>query len=174
MQVRSILLNWLPWLLMMKRPGYKFSRHLLTNPFKSQPSQQSSSQTTSSSRHSESLIRNVLGWESDTGKIHKLVDEHRRTSIDLEARVLKCLKPMLHDPTLVEPGVQAVLLVMQRIHSQLKFITKRMEEEDEEQDAETDWKFAAMVVDRLCLYLFTVFIIVSTVGIMFSAPHLIA
>ena len=33
------------------------------------------------------------------------VDEHRRTSIDLEARVLKCLRPMLHDPSLVEPGV---------------------------------------------------------------------
>lgn len=157
-QVRSILLNWLPWLLMMKRPGYRFSRHLLTNPFKSQPTQQPSQ----TSKHSESLIRNVLGWESDSGKIHKLVDEHRRTSIDLEARVLKCLRPMLHDPSLVEPGVQAVLLVMQRIHSQLKFITKRMEEEDEEQDAETDWKFVSALSAVLAFN-------ISAVSVLFQA-----
>uniref|UniRef100_A0A1I7XM46 Cation transporter family protein n=1 Tax=Heterorhabditis bacteriophora TaxID=37862 RepID=A0A1I7XM46_HETBA len=48
----------------------------------------------------------------------------------------------------------------------------RIKSNDEQ--AENDWKFAAMVVDRLCLFTFTIFIVVSTCGIMFSSPHLIA
>ncbi|VDD85694.1 unnamed protein product [Enterobius vermicularis] len=31
-----------------------------------------------------------------------------------------------------------------------------------------------MVVDRMCLFAFSVFIVVSTCAIMFSSPHLIA
>lgn len=48
-----------------------------------------------------------------------------------------------------------------------------MEEEREESQA-TNWKFAAMVVDRLCLYVFTIFIIATIVGVMMAAPYLIA
>ncbi|VDK83035.1 unnamed protein product [Cylicostephanus goldi] len=49
-----------------------------------------------------------------------------------------------------------------------------MVEADREEEAANNWKFAAMVVDRLCLYLFTVFILASTVGIFSSAPYLVA
>ncbi|VDN59065.1 unnamed protein product [Dracunculus medinensis] len=41
-------------------------------------------------------------------------------------------------------------------------------------DTENDWKFAAMVVDRMCLFTFTLFIVISTCAIMFSSPHLVA
>ena len=34
----------------------------------------------------------------------------------------------------------------------------------------SEWRFAAMAVDRLCLYLFTLFITVSTCGII--VPHI--
>jgi len=37
-------------------------------------------------------------------------------------------------------------------------------------DEVNDWRFAAMVVDRLCLCLFTVFTVVSTLTILLSAP----
>ena len=36
--------------------------------------------------------------------------------------------------------MHVVLLLMQQIHTELKFITTRMEEETKEQQAETDWK----------------------------------
>ena len=47
--------------------------------------------------------------------------------------------------------MHALLLMMQRVIVELKFITSRMVKEDDYEDMENDWKFAAMVVDRLCL-----------------------
>lgn len=49
-----------------------------------------------------------------------------------------------------------------------------MEEGEEMERLQNDWKFGAMVVDRACLICFSLFIVISTCCIMFSAPHLIA
>uniref|UniRef100_T1K349 Uncharacterized protein n=1 Tax=Tetranychus urticae TaxID=32264 RepID=T1K349_TETUR len=59
------------------------------------------------------------------------------------------------------------------ILKELRFITNRIRKEDEIQDIIQDWKFAGMVMDRLCLIVFTAFTIISTVICLSSAPHLI-
>lgn len=51
--------------------------------------------------------------------------------------------------------------------------TKQLRKEDEENDIANDWKFAAMVVDRLCLIIFTMFTILATIAVLLSAPHII-
>ena len=46
--------------------------------------------------------------------------------------------------------------------------------EDEEAGAvEADWKFAAMVLDRMCLFFFTTFTIVATCAVLAVAPHIV-
>lgn len=50
-------------------------------------------------------------------------------------------------------------------------MTKRMIETDRDAEQANNWKFAAIVIDRLCLYLFTVFLIASTCGTLLSAPN---
>lgn len=60
---------------------------------------------------------------------------------------------------------------MQLIYNELKFIVDRMKQKQREKDIEDDWKFAAMVVDRLCLISFSGFLVISTCGIFFSAPN---
>ncbi|VDL73600.1 unnamed protein product [Nippostrongylus brasiliensis] len=74
----------------------------------------------------------------------------------------------------VNKCMQKACLELKTISGQIKIMRKRMEEDERDEQAENDWKFAAMVVDRLCLFIFTIFIVVSTCGIMFSSPHLIA
>lgn len=49
----------------------------------------------------------------------------------------------------------------------------KLKKEDETGDVTRDWKFAAMVVDRLCLIIFTLFTIIATLAVLFSAPHFI-
>ncbi|KAK6039927.1 hypothetical protein COOONC_22568 [Cooperia oncophora] len=49
-----------------------------------------------------------------------------------------------------------------------------LEKEEKEERIQADWKFAAMAVDRACLIMFTVFIVLSTIAIFLSAPHIIA
>lgn len=59
------------------------------------------------------------------------------------------------------------------ILKEIRFITDQLRKEDVAADITRDWKFAAMVVDRLCLIIFTLFTIIATLAVLFSAPHII-
>ncbi|XP_055713784.1 neuronal acetylcholine receptor subunit alpha-7 isoform X3 [Phlebotomus papatasi] len=59
------------------------------------------------------------------------------------------------------------------ILKELRWITDQLRKEDENSDVTRDWKFAAMVVDRLCLIIFTLFTLIATLAVLFSAPHFI-
>ncbi|VDM44521.1 unnamed protein product [Toxocara canis] len=169
---RTLLLYWLPYILRMDRPGVYLSWHTLPPLFPcSKPK-----------KHSESLIRNVKDVETGSS---------RSNSLDVERRVHQYMSGLTNGtgapvctvlngaPAAVggaplDIGQQATLLVLQRIYQELKTITKRMIEADREGTQSNNWKFAAMVVDRLCLYIFTVFIVASSCGILLSAPYIIA
>lgn len=47
----------------------------------------------------------------------------------------------------------------------------QLRKEDDESVVTKDWKFAAMVVDRLCLIIFTLFTLIATLAVLFSAPN---
>jgi len=56
---------------------------------------------------------------------------------------------------------------------EVRYLAGRVRHEAAIQQACSDWKFAAMVVDRLCLWMFSVFTLVSTGAILLSAPHVV-
>lgn len=62
---------------------------------------------------------------------------------------------------------------LQAMLRELRFITQRIRKDDEIRDIISDWKFAAMVVDRFCLIVFTLFTVVATIAIMLTAPHIL-
>jgi hypothetical protein len=62
---------------------------------------------------------------------------------------------------------------LQAIIRELRFITSKLKKKDDENDLIAEWKFAAMVVDRICLFIFTMFTIIATLAVLFSAPHII-
>jgi len=57
---------------------------------------------------------------------------------------------------------------------ELRRLTGRLRDDEKRLAICSDWKFAAMVIDRFCLILFSVFTVVSTFAILFSAPHVMA
>lgn len=57
------------------------------------------------------------------------------------------------------------------ILKELRSITKRLQDGDDEDDKSLDWKFAAMVLDKLCLYVFGILLISSTCVILFTSPN---
>ncbi|GFY72742.1 neur_chan_memb domain-containing protein [Trichonephila inaurata madagascariensis] len=57
---------------------------------------------------------------------------------------------------------------------ELKVITAKLRKDDQDSEVVSDWQFAAMVVDRICLINFTIFTVASTVLSLGSAPHLMA
>ena len=68
------------------------------------------------------------------------------------------------------PGIYRELNL---ILKELRVITDKIRDDEDTAAIENDWKFAAMVLDRLCLITFTFFTIVATVAVLFSAPHII-
>ena len=56
---------------------------------------------------------------------------------------------------------------------EMKFITDRLRKEDETKDIIAEWRYAATVLDRLCLILFTLFTVLSLAICLGSAPQLI-
>ncbi|XP_050451592.1 neuronal acetylcholine receptor subunit alpha-7-like isoform X1 [Cataglyphis hispanica] len=59
------------------------------------------------------------------------------------------------------------------ILKEIKIITNQLKTEDENTKITNDWKFAAMVIDRMCLIIFTLFTIIATITVLLSAPHII-
>lgn len=57
---------------------------------------------------------------------------------------------------------------------ELKKITSKMKQDEEETEVKNEWKFAALVIDRLCLWICLAATFISTAAILCSAPHLIA
>jgi len=57
------------------------------------------------------------------------------------------------------------------ILKELRMITDKIRKDDEAAEITNEWKFAAMVVDRLCLIVFTLFTIIATVAVLASAPQ---
>ena len=55
---------------------------------------------------------------------------------------------------------------------EVKYLTEKVKTEERTQEICGDWKFAAMVVDRICMIVFTLITIVSTIGIFLSAPSM--
>ena len=59
------------------------------------------------------------------------------------------------------------------ILKEIKVITDKIRDDEEASAIESDWKFAAMVLDRLCLITFTLFTIIATLAVLAAAPHVI-
>ena len=59
------------------------------------------------------------------------------------------------------------------ILKEIKVITDKIRDDEESTAIESDWKFAAMVLDRLCLITFTLFTIIATLAVLAAAPHVI-
>ncbi|KAH8039862.1 hypothetical protein HPB51_009118 [Rhipicephalus microplus] len=158
--IRTVFLVWLPWLLRMEPPGQKANRRSLFLNSKMK-------ELELKERSSRSLLANVLD-----------IDDDFRTA-NSAAAAADChgsRTPFLG-------GGGGASTVHACVHSsrelnlilrELRFITSRMRKDEQEREVVGEWKFAAMVVDRCCLIIFSLFTIISTCACLFSAPHLVA
>ncbi len=63
--------------------------------------------------------RNVRSTEDAASGDHETL-QHRHDSMDLEHRIGQCLKLLSTGQVIFDAGQQAVLLMLQRIHSELR------------------------------------------------------
>ncbi|XP_072038542.1 neuronal acetylcholine receptor subunit alpha-7-like isoform X2 [Amphiura filiformis] len=169
--VRLVILEWMAWLLRMERPGKDTS----SKGDKSKDPKR---------REIELLERSPLRGKSQTqsyfpGNGIRTDPRNFYNSQDLIGIKYASYAEDEHDPMVIDQqirqrkdGGRLVSSECATILEELRFISERFREQDEEDDVVNDWKFAAMVIDRACLVFFTVFTAASTIGILASAPNL--
>ncbi|VDP07835.1 unnamed protein product [Soboliphyme baturini] len=154
-KTRALLINWLPWLLMMQRPGKTFSRQIYLWKKEKKPNNKV---------HKD--VESEIPGTSKTADITKCSNERELLLATSRHDSNMPLKPPIVDN-------QGYLIVtLSKIQQNVEYIANQLSKENADEDAKNDWKFAAVVVDRLCLIFFSIFIVLSTVIIFTSAPHL--
>lgn len=168
---RVVLLNWCAWFLRMKRPGEDRVRPACHN--KQPRCSLSSVDLNISTGAAQSTNGNLLyiGFRGmDT--------IHYATSPDSGVICSRLVASGEEDVLL--PGAQASSISsgpgeseLSKILDEVRYIGKHFRDQDEEESMCNEWKFAASVIDRLCLMAFSLFTILCTIGILMSAPNFV-
>jgi len=77
-----------------------------------------------------------------------------------------------HEDTRTSRTCRPAHAALEAILGELRTVTGRMRADDERTELTAEWKHAAMVVDRCCLWTFTAFTAILTLSTLLSAPHL--
>ena len=77
------------------------------------------------------------------------------------------------EPEKVTPLPSGTMRELTMILKELRVLTDKLKADEEDDSIENDWKFAAMVLDRLCLITFTGFTMLATAALLITAPHVI-
>ncbi|KPP58651.1 neuronal acetylcholine receptor subunit alpha-7-like [Scleropages formosus] len=172
-QVRVVLLNWCAWFLRMKQPGE--DRRLLGYKFGHPALRHASS---SSSIEMNPVSGQMAGGSSSNGNMNIYYSYHTVEN--------PCFPPSSDSGVMCgrTPGSPAEdgersgplcehLPEITKILEEVRYIAQRFRDQDEAEAVCSEWKFAAAVVDRLCLVAFSLFSIICTFSILMSAPNFI-
>ncbi|XP_062602301.1 neuronal acetylcholine receptor subunit alpha-7-like [Saccostrea cucullata] len=133
----------LAWLLFMKRPGQQ--KH----------------------KHTNDTIERT--------RLHDIVVQERQSRCLLSGLEFED-EIRMENGAVPKPGDSPFLSTKSDLLSilrELRKITTRCKREEEEVIVRGEWRFAAMVIDRLCLWICVTFTVISTLAVLFSAPNLV-
>lgn len=156
----------------MGRPGEKLTRRniLMNKKMKELELQE---------RSSKSLLANVLDMDDDFRGVASApplgVNSAAYTRLPVNSGAVYSRGQSMDElgGSSVQGCMAGCTRELQMILRELRTVTDRLRSDEEEAMVTSDWKFAAMVVDRLCLIVFTLFTVVATVAVLLSAPHII-
>nr|CAI5824587.1 unnamed protein product [Callosobruchus analis] len=169
--IRVVFLYWLPWILRMHRPGDGSDYGGSPNrPVTSERKPIHFPDVELKERSSKSLLANVLDIDDDFRHNYRggvwICRQNEEGSNGASGQRLQ--DSIVTNHTCITADYELTMIL-----KEIRFITDQLRKEDEAACITRDWKFAAMVVDRLCLIIFTLFTIIATLAVLFSAPHII-
>ncbi|CAH0562455.1 unnamed protein product [Brassicogethes aeneus] len=182
--IKTIFLIWLPWILRMHRPPgtpeYGAS-HNRNAPMIAERKPIHFPDVEMKERSSKSLLANVLDIDDDFRHNHRgggtptpmppssfFRSVYRQAEDNGNGARVPPPEPVVATHGCINADYELAMIL-----KEIRFITDQMRKDDESSVVTRDWKFAAMVVDRLCLIIFTLFTIIATLAVLFSAPHII-
>ncbi|CAK9826638.1 Acetylcholine receptor subunit alpha-type acr-16 [Anthophora retusa] len=143
--VKKLFLHWLPCLLRMSRPGKEISKKkiLITNQRKDKELQE---------RSSKSLLANVLDIDDHFCHRNSAANPPSGYVRSAYGTPVSTGRPATVADTTASLPLSGMQEELHTILKELQFITDRMKKADESDETISDWKFAAMVVDRFSIF----------------------
>lgn len=124
----------------------------------------------------ELLSSNIIN--ADQQSFLSMDDREKQRSqsvLDLLGPLVPQIRPSNHYQNLSNIthsfDVEMIRSELRIIISHLATLTRQAKQQEEHDDATEDWKFVAMVVDRLCLIIFAVCMVLFTLLTLFSTPR---
>ncbi|CAM4750927.1 unnamed protein product [Rotaria magnacalcarata] len=108
---------------------------------------------------SKSLLANVTSIDDQAYASNSLPNN---MNASIQRQQSKCNNPhhhhYSHDPNEISlpRDMRVFRSELRSIKAEVRFITDHIKKEEEEDDASQDWRFSAMVLDRLCLIIFSI------------------
>jgi len=173
--------QYLAWFLRMSRPEHDLSWRAIRQRHRHALERQNSTFSLSKgpptpllANSSKSLLANVTNLQEQP-----LVPQNNTLPLNIQTNINspmpgKCKNPNHHhDPNeiLLPRDMRAFRSEMRAIITELRFLTDHVKKEEAEDDVSQDWKFSAMVLDRLCLVVFTIMTTIFSYTTLFSAPN---
>ncbi|OXU25983.1 hypothetical protein TSAR_004107 [Trichomalopsis sarcophagae] len=158
--VRSVFLNWMPRMLMMRRTPYSTPEYDDTYLDSGYTNEMDFSFRDSISDYPSESKGSPDGFESVTAAYKNIRDEEIRHIPHASVTDSENTMPRHLTPDIVT-ALQGV-----------RFIAQHIKDADKDNEVIEDWKFVAMVLDRFFLWIFTLACIIGTAGIICQAPSL--
>ncbi|XP_023129721.2 neuronal acetylcholine receptor subunit alpha-7 [Amphiprion ocellaris] len=184
---RVILLNWCAWFLRMRRPGEAKVRLACHSAAKHQRGSLSSLElniSQGSLRHHPQVTNGNLlyvGFPGVEGLHCGSPTEPELLCSGLVRGSVGSEEDLLRTGDGTGAGGRGVGAIgglpveaeLNQILEEVRYIAGCFRSQDEEETVCSEWKFAAAVIDRLCLVAFSLFTILCTIGILMSAPNFV-
>ncbi|KAF7686715.1 neuronal acetylcholine receptor subunit alpha-7 [Silurus meridionalis] len=158
--VRVILLHWCAWFLRMKKPG----------------DERKTAYSYSSASTSSLQMSSVPGQMGTNGHTNLYFGFHSPDSSccpNSSDSGVSCGVSCAGGHREAAPALSGDQRELQRLLVEVSYLAQRFRAQDEAEAVRGEWKFAAAVVDRLCLVAFSLFSIICTFAILMSAPNFI-
>ncbi|WKX91458.1 hypothetical protein Q1695_009917 [Nippostrongylus brasiliensis] len=188
--IRYVVVEFIPWIMLMKRPGYRFSCGKAIN----ERTLESSTCVQCASRDwSESLLDRCEETESGNDDvihsaleripgerlelsrkvgeglfIHKKCESSKRQKVErCERYISKCMDQCFDEGSTPESQLRVLMLdFFVSISHRLREVKEHLYLDTSKREFVEEWKFAAMALDRLCLVMFC-FLLTSCVAAIF-------
>ncbi|CAI4222837.1 unnamed protein product [Auanema sp. JU1783] len=153
--MRYLLLEWAPWFLRLKLPRRPNTLSTMKESWKER-------------RNRDEDARTAFDYTDGTCKLMQTVGDTMKQNFENVIFQVNSGKQGT-DKKLMER-----LRVLQRIHDHVKMIREHDDDSQEDKKVAFEWRFAAIVVDRLGLLCFTALLLLTSCTFTFRAPYLVA
>ncbi|GMS94898.1 hypothetical protein PENTCL1PPCAC_17073 [Pristionchus entomophagus] len=167
---RYVFLEWLPWFLMMSRPGSRFVKP------QSEGSDSTSSTPLDSVIGTGPLSRRCNG-EGDKERllpddvVERLARHESRGSYGVHPRLDRTFSISESDGGSSRCAIKLESVVKECL-ARLNSFQEKLDEDELDDDAQEDWRFMAKVIDRLSLYVFTILFILTSLFLFLATPRM--